>query len=92
MKCTDCKYCICSDYGYSNYTVEGTTADCLLGLNPGLPHDRFYGETPELDFAKTCEKFAAGYGVGVDVDQDLGALENYSDDEEIKELLRKFYK
>lgn len=90
MKCTDCRYCICQDYGYSNYTVEGTTADCLLHLNPELPHDRFYGETPHLEFAEKCEKFSEGTCVDVDCDQESGPLEVYSEDEEIKELLREF--
>jgi hypothetical protein len=33
MKCTDCKYCVEQDEGYSNWTVEGTEIDCLLGKN-----------------------------------------------------------
>jgi hypothetical protein len=90
MNCNECKYCILLDYGYSNYTVEGTTADCLRGLNPGLPKDHFYGEQEELKFAETCKSFIAGDNVYIDVEQEDGALENYSDDEEIKELLRKY--
>jgi len=86
--CTDCRYCIEADYGYSNYTVEGTNADCLLDLNPELPKDRFYGEEPALNFANECSKFSPGDSVQVDVDMELGGLEEYSDDPEIKELLR----
>lgn len=87
MKCTDCKYCIEEDYGYSNYTVKGTMADCLIGLNQGLPEDRFYGEEPALAFAEKCDRFMAGGSVLVDCDKDLGALENYSDDPDVKKLL-----
>jgi len=88
--CDECKYCLLQDYGYSNYTVEGTTADCLLKLNPNLPKDHFYGEAEGLDFADTCQKYTAGDNVYIDCDQEDGSLENYSDDEEIKELLRNY--
>lgn len=90
MKCTDCRYCVEMDYGYSNYTVEGTTAGCLLKLNPELPKDRFYGEEPALDYADKCDHFSAGKSVAVDCDREEGALENYSGDPEIKNLLRDF--
>ncbi len=89
-KCTDCKYAIEEDYGYSNYTVEGTSVDCLLKLNPKFPVDRGYGLEPDLDFAQDCSRFCAGGSVQVDCDQDDGELVNYSDDPEIKELLRKW--
>ena len=89
-KCTDCKYCIKQDEGYSNYTVTGMYIDCLLHLNPDLPTDEWYREAKELDFAEKCERFAEGDPVFVDVDRDDGVLENYSEDEEIKELLRKY--
>ena len=88
-KCIDCKYCIQEHYGYSNYTVEGTSVNCLLNLNPKFPVDRGYGLEPDLAYAEECTKFCAGGSVQVDCDQDDGALENYSDDAEIKELLRK---
>ena len=89
-KCNDCKYCILQDEGYSNYTVEGTTADCLLHKNPGFPEDNFYGKEPVLKYAEECDRFTHGDCVEVDVDQDYGPLENYSEDEEIKELLRVY--
>ena len=89
-KCTDRKYCIQDDYGYSNWTVEGTSVDCLLHLNDKFPVDRFYGEVPELLFAKDCPRFIAGNSVEVDVDQEDGDLENYSDDPEIKALLKSY--
>jgi hypothetical protein len=88
-KCTDCKYCIEEDYGYSNYTVEGTDVDCLIGAHPNFPVDRWYGEEPELEYAENCEKFSEGECVQVDCDRDEGNLWNYSDDPEIIELLKK---
>ncbi|MCP4392655.1 MAG: hypothetical protein GY804_00010 [Alphaproteobacteria bacterium] len=95
-KCTDCKYCVEEDYGSSNYTVEGTDVDCLLGLNPSLPEDRFWGEEPVLTFAETCEKFEAGVGVDIDCDrEDLTNSDDplssaYAEDPEIKLLLDKW--
>jgi len=88
MKCTDCKYCIEEDFGYSNYTVEGTTVDCLLKLNPDFPKDRWYGEELALNFASKCKRFTAGDAVSVDCDHNSGELENYSDDIDIKALLK----
>ena len=47
-----------------------------------------YGEHPALKYAESCSGFAPG--PSVDVDHDWGDLENYSDDPEVKELLRNF--
>jgi len=85
--CDDCRFCIKKDYGYSNYTVEGTDVNCLKNANPAMPFDQAWGENPQLSFAENCSSFEAGTAVGVDCDQDLGDLVNYSDDPEIKELL-----
>ena len=89
-KCNACKYHLNQDTGYSNYTVEGRDIYCLLEQNPDLPVDLWYGDEPKLDFAETCASFQPGDGVYVDVDHDDGDLENYSDDPEIKTLLKKF--
>lgn len=85
--CKHCKFCIETDYGYSNYTVEGTVSDCLLDANPAMPVDRGWGTAPELAFAETCPSFSEGYPVVIDVDRVSGALENYSDDPWVKSLL-----
>jgi len=90
ITCDACKYCYYQDYGYSNYTVEGTEANCLKRLHPDFPKDRFYGEHPALKYAESCSGFAPGLPVDVDVDHNEGDLENYSDDPEVKELLRNF--
>ena len=91
-KCTDCMYCICTDYGYSNYTVEGTDVDCLLGKNSSMPSDKFYSEAECLIFAESCKSFVEGECVEVDCDQEEGALENYSTDADIKALLIEYSK
>lgn len=69
-ECTQCRYCVQQDDGYSNYTVEGTTCDCLLGLNNAFPKDRFYGADEDLLFATKCEMFKAGDGPQIDVDRE----------------------
>ena len=68
MKCTDCKYSVEDDFGYSNWTVEGTEVSCLLGKNPDFPIDRFYGEDPSLSFAEKCDSFVEGENTCFDVD------------------------
>lgn len=85
--CQDCKFCINEDYGYSNYTVEGTISDCLLHLNENYPVDRWYGHRPEHDAAEECERFSEGECVNVDVDREDGALVNYSEYDAVKELM-----
>ena len=90
MKCIECRFCILQDEGYSNWTVEGQSADCLLSLNPHFPDDTFYGQASSLLFAEKCPSFAKGDPVLVDVDQEKGDLVNYSDDENIKTLLVRY--
>ena len=58
--CTNCENAIESDYGYSDYTVEGTEVDCKLDLNVDLPTDRFYTEEPALKFAEICPAYRRG--------------------------------
>lgn len=89
MKCTDCRYHLAQDVGYSNYTVEGTDVYCLLKKNPGLPSDRWYEEDPALNYANQCDSFKEGDGVGFDVDGEVTA-EDYKSDPEIYELLKKW--
>ena len=70
-KCTECKYHILRDEGYSNYTVEGTSFNCALGLNPHAPFDNFYSKAPELNFAESCNSFKSGLGLQIDVDGEV---------------------
>ena len=92
MNCKECKYCILEDYGYSNYTVEGTNADCLLDMNPHFPEDAYYGRATSLQFANECPQFTEGEPVKVDCGREEGGLVNYSDDPEIKLLLQAYSK
>ena len=75
--CTTCEFCLRDDYGYSNWTVEGTSLHCLKGLNPKLDgkEDETWREpSPEvveaLDVALTCESYVQGAGVWLDCDRE----------------------
>ena len=84
-KCSNCKFATMEDYGYSDYTVEGTTVDCSLNKNPDLPTDNFYGEAKELKFAEECQSYLEGgpfYHLNVDIDS--------KEREELEKELEKF--
>lgn len=69
--CDGCKYALMEDFGYSSYTVEGTTFHCLRRLHPVRQgFDRWYNEDERLLFAGKCSGFVAGDYVWVDVDRD----------------------
>lgn len=85
--CNDCKYRLGVDYGYSNYTVEGTLFVCLIGAHPDGEFDRFYGEDKRLWQAALCPNFELGPGADIDVDREG---EPYSDDPEIVELIKRW--
>jgi hypothetical protein len=89
MRCDECKFCVLEDYGYSNWTVEGTNVSCVLNLNPKFPADHRWGHSPEAEFAKECSRYTKGDPVEVDVDQDLGHFLNYVDDDEVREIVEK---
>lgn len=69
-KCTDCRFHILRDEGYSNYTVEGVSFHCAWRLHPQAPFDNFYAKAPELGFAESCSSFTRGEGVHLDVEED----------------------
>ena len=76
-KCSDCCYRITREEGYSNYTVEGTSFNCALGLHPQAPFDNFYGEAKEMNYAESCPSFKRGEGLEIDVEEE--ALNNLND-------------
>ena len=70
-KCSFCDYAICDDFGYSNYTVEGTTVHCSLSLNPSGEFDRWYGTDVRDIYAADCARFSNGDGpANVDCDRE----------------------
>lgn len=66
--CCDCRFAVNIDFGYSNYTVEGTTFHCAKKAHPDGEFDRFYGEEKKLKYAGECGQFEAGECVDMDVD------------------------
>lgn len=87
--CTTCKFCVQEDYGYSDYTMEGTTLACLRGLNApinGIDNgDKNLAEV--IRFAETCAYYEFGDGPTRDVDCEVTA-EEYKDDPDVYELLK----
>lgn len=71
--CVDCRFSVNIDFGYSNYTVEGTTFHCAKKAHPAGEFDRFYGEEPKLKYATDCQQFEEGEGVFMDVDGEAEA-------------------
>lgn len=84
--CNTCRYALFEDYGYSNYTVEGTSFSCLKKAHPEDGFDRWYGQDKRLDFGQDCATYAFGDPVEMDVD---GECFPYSDDPEILDLLKE---
>lgn len=68
--CEGCKFGCLFDFGYSNYTVEGTEFFCAKSLHPDGHFDRFYGEDKRLKYAEKCEGFEIGQAIEMDVDHE----------------------
>lgn len=68
--CDDCKFAILEDFGYSNYTVEGTNFSCALALHPDKRFDHWYGEDARLEHAEKCVGFQEGTPINMDVEGD----------------------
>lgn len=66
--CENCENCLLLDFGYSNWTVEGTTVICMEQAHPDLEFDRYYGTDERLKFAETCPKYVNGEPDSLDVD------------------------
>ncbi|HET9285764.1 MAG TPA: hypothetical protein VFR24_27755 [Candidatus Angelobacter sp.] len=66
--CERCKFGCLFDFGYSNYTVEGTEFFCAMKRHPNGHFDRFYGE--RLDYAEICQSFKFGEAICMDVDHE----------------------
>lgn len=70
QSCLTCRFGCHIDYGYSNYTTEGTTFKCAKKLHPDGEFDEFYGEDERLKFGKDCTGFEDGLGVEMDCDME----------------------
>jgi hypothetical protein len=97
------RYCLLEDYGYSNYTVEGTKVTCLKNKHLAGSFERWYGQGKDLFFAQDCDYFTEGDAVKIDVDHEEATFygsrsqvikpfwQSYSDDIEILDLLEQHY-
>jgi hypothetical protein len=68
--CMNCRFAVHMDFGYSNYTVEGTTFHCAKKAHPDGEFDEFYGEDKRLKYGADCKEFDEGDGVWMDVDSE----------------------
>jgi hypothetical protein len=96
--CTLCKFCVEEDYGYSNWTMEGTSLDCLYGLNNPLSGEeapssyrKDHGVEAAIRFAEECPVFTEGEGPHRDVERETTA-EDYRNDAVLYPLLLKRWK
>lgn len=70
-RCTDCGWHMAIQYGYSNWTVEGSYIHCRRDLLPATGIDDWYGEDKQLGIIATaCPDFCPGAGGTVDVDRE----------------------
>jgi len=67
--CNECRFALMQEFGYSNYTVEGTTFHCMLQEHPDGEFDRWYGTDTRLQYAEKCEKYEEGDPDILDVEQ-----------------------
>lgn len=74
LSCADCKHCLLEEYGYSNYTTEGTEFYCLIKKHPDDGFDAWYGSDPRLNYAHKCGSYVKGEGIDMDCDH-----ENYDE-------------
>lgn len=67
--CTACMFCKHEDFGYSNYTVEGTTLGCLWEFF--TEEEKYLDETQVVEMrkrAEDCEFYKEGTGIYNDCD------------------------
>jgi hypothetical protein len=66
--CTECKYAIMEDEGYSNYTVEGRYFSCAKALHPDGGFDAWYGTDDRFNYGAECPGFVFGMPVFLEVE------------------------
>ena len=57
--CSNCAFSCTQDYGYSEYTIEGTDTHCMLNLNPNSPFEAVQLDIRE-EFASECPSYKEG--------------------------------
>lgn len=80
--CNNCYWGCFQDYGYSDYTVEGSDFLCILNQHPNAPFDACVQFDPKFDFAEECSFYKEGETLHVSVEG-----ETYGDAEQEKAYL-----
>lgn len=70
-RCDQCRHAKLKQYGYSSYTVEGTTFSCVLECHPERSFDRWYGEDQRLKYANNCGSFREGTPIKIGTNGEL---------------------
>ena len=68
--CEGCKFGCLFDFGYSNYTTEGSEFFCTVKAHPEDGFDRWFGGDERLNFAAECPKFEAGEAISLDTERE----------------------
>ena len=69
--CLNCRFARFKQEGYSNYTVEGTTFECMINKHPDGKFDQWYGDEPRLHWALWCEKYQEGTPIKLSVEREV---------------------
>lgn len=96
VSCMECRWSLLEDYGYSNYTREGTAFYCLLNAHPCDGFDRWYGGNPDLIL--DCSSYEVGTPVTIDVEKSNAVrlpdgkkdFSLYCDDDKVAEVLNAY--
>ena len=77
--CNNCRFAVFEEYGYSNWTVEGTIFTCAKAAHPDDGFDRWYGRDKRLEYRAECKAHDAGEPLEIDCDRECFPL---SDEEQ----------
>lgn len=58
--CRDCQFAVFRDYGYSDYTVEGTEFNCAKQLHLDGEFEPTFDDDKRLKYADECKGFKEG--------------------------------
>ncbi len=59
-KCDNCRFARFKEEGYSEWTIEGVSFECMVNEHPDGKFDRWYGEDGRLHWALWCKKYESG--------------------------------
>jgi len=68
--CGNCRFAKFKDEGYSNWTVTGTTFECMVDKHPDGKFDRWYTDE-RLHWALWCKSYEEGNPIHIGVEGDI---------------------